>query len=160
MSTRRKLQLIKRFRGRKAGIDRPVSDKLIIDYLPFKTTLVYRFGQRFSAPGIDRELALIQQPSPGSRTSLGGLTSYERGHVVNIVLYRTRAGRYVEPTSGAQFVEVSRDPDPRDRPSRLKMYYSGHGTSVVATAPPPDPPPPPPRRRRNPPPSQPRVSPS
>jgi len=155
MSERRKQQLLYGLRKRFTG--RSESDQAIVDYSPFKTTLVYRLNQRFSAPGIGQELVLIQGPSPGAQTSLKGFDSYESGQQVRIVLYRTRTGRYVERISGAQFVVSTRKTNRRNRAAKVKLRYSEHTTSIVPTAPPPVAPPPPPRRKGKPSPNKPRL---
>jgi hypothetical protein len=126
-------------------------DKLIVNYVRFQTTLVFRGLGRFSAPGVGLRLILVKAPAKGRKTSL---RDFDIGDAFGIVLHRTASGRFIETCSGAQFLRLVAEADPRERQATYKAKRTPRKASVFPTQPPPPPPPPPPRPRRRSPPSE------
>jgi len=145
-------RLRKTLQNKRLGRMKVVTDDgPIINYVRFQTTLVFRGSKRFSAPGVGIRLILVKAPAKGTKTSL---RDFEIGDVFTIVLHRTSSGRFIEGSSGAQFLRLVVEPDPRQGQVTFNAKAARRRTSVFPTQPPPPPPPTPPRPRKRSPPSE------
>lgn len=120
-------------------------DYSVVDYVRFKTTLVFRGKVRFAAPGIGLELQLVKSPAKGKASKLLHISP---GDAFELVMHRTASGRFIETSSGAQFVAVRRGPDPRQGKSVFFKKIRRLQASIIPTKKPPPAPPAPPRPRR------------
>lgn len=132
---------------RKAILDltKITDDYSVVDYVRFRTTLVFRGKVRFAAPGIGLELQLVKSPAKGKATRLLRISP---GDAFELVMHRTASGRFIETSSGAQFVAVRRGPDPRQGKSVFFKKIRRLEASIMPTKKPPPAPPAPPRPRR------------